>query len=108
MGQSGLCHAWRYHGGAVPHSTLGSYPVQSDSAGPALSRAVVEEAFVGNPALQLLGPYNGGDARTAAIRVRLLQPVPFQYTRYFLQDCTPRQDLEDLFPIIDANGNGVP
>jgi hypothetical protein len=63
----------------------------------------------GDVNLQILGPFNVGDADTMEVRTRSVVPIPNKYVGLFLsqpEGVTPRYYFETILPVIDADGMG--
>ena len=60
-----------------------------------------------DPNLNLMGPYNNGDANTEVIRTRSVVTIPFPYVQIFLaaERLTPRMYFEQVYPAIQTDGN---
>ena len=82
------------------------YQVASQVRRPTLD--VAANAFIVDPALQLLGPYNNGDAGTTVLKVRRSQILPPRYGHYFLDGGkTPRQCLTEFWAMVMGDGLDV-
>ena len=60
--------------------------------------------------LEFFGPYAAGDADTETVRTRKVCILPAKYLGYFLsheEGVTPRQFLEEMQPVIEADGNAI-
>jgi hypothetical protein len=68
-------------------------------------RAIIDQAFAGNPETQLLGPHDNDEAGTEVIRVRQAMLVPFRYVRILLPGpLTPREAWVQLAGAIYNDG----
>ena len=63
-----------------------------------------------NATMTSFGPFNVGDADTETVRTRKVCIMPAKYLGYFLSHgdgVDPRQFLEELQPVIEADGNSI-
>ena len=63
----------------------------------------------GDVNLQLLGPFDAGEADTLEVRTRSVVPIPNKYVGLFLSQpkgVTPRYYFETILPVIEADGMG--
>ncbi len=71
--------------------------------------ANIQGLLGGDATLQMLGPFNAGDADTLDIRTRSIVPIPNKYVGLFLsqpEGVTPRYYFETILPVIEADGMG--
>ena len=80
----------------VPNTTVGTV-------------ANIQGLLGGDANLQLLGPFNAGDADTLEVRTRSVVVIPNKYVGLFLSQpdgVTPRYYFETILPAIEADGMG--
>ena len=71
--------------------------------------ANIQGLLGGDQNVQMLGPFNAGDADTLEIRTRSIVPIPNKYVGLFLsqpEGVTPRYYFETILPVIEADGMG--
>jgi hypothetical protein len=71
--------------------------------------ANIQGLLGGDVNLQLLGPFNAGDADTQEVRTRSVVAIPNKYVGLFLsqpEGVTPRYYFETILPVIEADGMG--
>lgn len=92
-GEASLVHLVDSHFNQLPHL------VQV----PTVAFLQTQLAADNNPEF-MMGPYDANDASTEAVKTRQVCIIPSKYVPHFGQEITPRVYFDEIYPLIEANG----